>query len=48
LTKKLCSDKQSSFLQTFVSYEENEVLWIMLKERHSQHCMFFLTYEWVE
>jgi hypothetical protein len=35
--------QQSCLLAQFVSYEENEVLSV---ESHSQHFIFFVSYEW--
>ncbi len=32
----------------FVSYEENEVLWIRYQELYLQHFIFFVTYELAE
>ncbi len=41
--EKLDRVKHSSLLGPFVSYEENEVVWIQLIP--SQHFIFFLNYE---
>ncbi len=37
--------KHSSLLGAFVSYEENEVLWIQAQVPYSQHSIFFIIYE---
>ncbi len=37
--------KHSSLLGQFVSYEENEVLWIRPQGPYSQRFIFFITYE---
>jgi hypothetical protein len=39
--------KSSNLLDPFVSYKENEVLWIHLQGPYSQHYIFFVTYVWV-
>ncbi len=39
---------QSSFFGPFVSYKENEVLWIQSQVPYSQHFIFFVTYKWVQ
>ncbi len=36
-------DKPSSVTWAFVSYEENEVLWIRPQGLHSQHVIFFVS-----
>ncbi len=35
--RKACHGKHSSLLNQFISYEENEVLWIQLQELYSQN-----------
>jgi hypothetical protein len=41
----LASDKHSSLLDPFLSYEEMEVLWIRLQGPYPQQSIFFITYE---
>jgi hypothetical protein len=41
----LVRDKWSSLLGPFVSYKENEVLWIQHKQPYSQHFIFYVTYK---
>ncbi len=38
--ESLNRDKQSILLDTFVSYEENEVLWILPQKLYSKHFIF--------
>ncbi len=38
----------SSLLDPYISYEENEVLWIHLQGPYSQHYIFFITYIWAQ
>jgi hypothetical protein len=40
--------EHSSVLGPFISYKENEVLWILPQELYSQLFMFFITYEWAQ
>jgi hypothetical protein len=44
----LVSDKHSSLLDSFVSYEEIGVLWILSQGLCSKHYMFFITYKWAQ
>jgi hypothetical protein len=37
-----------NLLGLFVSYDENEVLWIRSLGFYSQHFIFFITYEWAQ
>jgi hypothetical protein len=46
LLEKLASDKCFSILGSFISYEENKVLWILPLGPYSQHFVFFKTYKW--
>jgi hypothetical protein len=46
--ERLARDKHSSLLGPFVSYEENEVLWIWLQVSYSQHFIFLVTYHWTQ
>jgi hypothetical protein len=45
--ERLGGYKHSSLLDLFVSYEENEVLWIQPLGPYSQHFIFIVTYEQV-
>jgi hypothetical protein len=38
-------DKHSSLFDSFVSYKENEVMWMRPQGTYSQHFIFFVTYE---
>ncbi len=44
--ERLATDKYTTLLDPFVSYEENEVLWIWPQGLYSQPFILFLTYEW--
>ncbi len=44
--EKTCQRQHSSLLGAFVSYKENEVLWIRPLWHYSQHFIFFTAYEW--
>jgi hypothetical protein len=44
-TDEIVMDKNSSFLDSFVSYEEIDVLWIQSLGSYSQHFIFFITYK---
>jgi hypothetical protein len=46
--ERFAADKQPSLLDQFVSYEENEMLWILTQELYSQHFIVFVTYEWAQ
>jgi hypothetical protein len=35
-------------LGQFLSYEENEVLWIYSQGQYSQHLIFLVTYVWAK
>jgi hypothetical protein len=48
LLERLAGDKHSSLLETFVSYEKNEMLWMQLQGPHSQHFIFFVTFIWAQ
>ncbi len=48
MSEKLASDKPSSLLDPFISYEENEVLEIWTQVSYSQHFIFFVTYEYAK
>ncbi len=39
---------RSSLLETFLSYEENQVLCVQHKRLNSQHFIFFITYKSVQ
>ncbi len=43
--ERLGKYKPSSLSGLFISYEENEVLWIQPQGLYSQHFIFFVTYE---
>ncbi len=45
LAETLVSEKHSSLLGPFVSYEENEVLWIRTQRPYFQNFSFFVTEE---
>jgi hypothetical protein len=38
--------KQSSLFGPFISYEENEVLWMQPQGLYSLYFIFFITYDW--
>jgi hypothetical protein len=46
--EKLYCDKLSSLLEEFVSYKENEVLWIWPLWPYTQHFISFVTYQWAQ
>ncbi len=46
--ERLATDKHSSFLGPFVSYEENKLLWINSLRSYSQQFIFFVTYKWAQ
>jgi hypothetical protein len=46
--ERLSNDEHSSLLVAFISYEENDVLWIQPLGLYSRHFIFFLTYEWAQ
>ncbi len=46
--ERVAKNKHSSLLEPFVSYEENEVLWIRAQGQYSQHFFFFVIYEWAQ
>ncbi len=41
-------DKHYSLLDPFVSYENDDLLWIQPQRSYSQHLFFFITYEWAQ
>jgi len=43
--ERLARDKHFSLFYPFVSYEENEALWIRPLVPYSQHSIFFVTYK---
>ncbi len=43
--ERLASDKHSSLSGSLVSYDKNEVLWILTLGLYSQYFIFFITYE---
>jgi len=43
--EKLDSNKHSNLFGLFISYIENEVLWIQSQRPYSQNFNFFVTYE---
>ncbi len=43
--QRLPNLKHFNLLVQFVSYKENEVLWIRTQGLYSQHTIFFVTYE---
>jgi hypothetical protein len=46
--ERLACDKNSSLLGKFMSYKENEVLWMWILETYSQHFIFFVAYKWAQ
>ncbi len=46
--EKLATNKHARFLGPFVSFGENEVLWIRDQGPYSQHFIFFATYKWAQ
>jgi hypothetical protein len=42
--ERIANDKHSSLLGLFVSYEENEALWIRPLGAYSQNFILFVTY----
>ncbi len=49
--ERLADGKHPSLLGSFIcfiSYEENEVLWIWLLGQHSKHFIFFVTPKWAQ
>ncbi len=46
--ERFAADNQPSLLDQFVSYEENEMLWIVTQELYSQHFIFSITNEWAQ
>jgi hypothetical protein len=41
----LIREKHFSLVYPFLSYKENEVLWIRDKQPYSQHYIFYFTYK---
>ncbi len=48
MLERLATEKHSGLLGPFLSYEENEVLWIRAREPYSQHFILFVTQEWAQ
>ncbi len=48
MPESFASEKHSSLLYPFDSYEENEVLWMQFQGSYSQHFIFFIAYKWTQ
>ncbi len=46
--ERLTRDNHSSLLGSFLSYEENEVLWIQTLGTYSKHLIFFVIYKSIQ